>query len=223
MLAKEAIYRAVYGYLVSEDGKESVDAAISGWDGADALGEGRAALTGLCARLREDMAEEAAGKAGREGALRAMKAVIKNARGDAFRGAFMHGGMQCVSDGYRAICLREPLGLPEAGGAPAIGDAVEGARLGCTRPLELPGIGELAASVALHRAEMKARHGKRWASFPASHDFGEGGPLVNAQYLLDIMGALPDASAAWDGLHTVLFEAAAGEAVLMACPRPQEG
>lgn len=57
--------------------------------------------------------------------------------------------------------------------------------------LELPTVAELKAHIKTQKAENKANGVKG----PAKYDFGLGRPLVNAEYLLDMLELLPGCEA----------------------------
>lgn len=154
-------------------------------------------LADLALDLREQMNREAAKSAGRGNARTAMLRIIKNASElrPTMRGAWMDDGRQVVCDGYRVIRLNTPLDLPEPeqkmpNGEPPVNVKDCYPRNTECDPLPLPSIGELKAYIKAQKAEQKAR-GIRASERRAVWDFGEGLPMVNAEYLLDAMEALP--------------------------------
>ena len=142
-------------------------------------------------------------------AYTAMKRIIKGVGGSRpnLDGAWLDSyGHQCVCDGYRAVRLLNPVdGLKEASGMDL--SAVFPASLWNWELMALPSPGELRACIA----EQKGRRGK-------FYDFGEGMPMVNAQYLKDIMDILPDAVAYRDPEspnRPIVFISDAGDALLL--------
>lgn len=139
----------------------------------------------------------------------AMKRIIKGVVGRPnLEGAWLDSyGHQCVCDGYRAVRLLNPVdGLKEASGSMDL-SAVFPASLWNWEMMALPSPGELRACIA----EQKGRRGK-------FYDFGEGMPMVNAQYLKDIMDILPDAVAYRDPEspnRPIVFVSDAGDALLL--------
>lgn len=105
-------------------------------------------------------------------------------------------GRQCMCDGYRAYRLMEPLPLPER---PA--DAGDGLDLDKIFPVSVsplekmpaPDLAELKAYITTRKAETKGQK-------PAPvivWDFGAGKPLVNAQYLLELLTVMKDVRYIW--------------------------
>lgn len=95
---------------------------------------------------------------------------------------------QCLCDGFRAFRLVEHLALPKRPD-----DVGNGIDLNMVFPdmknyqaLKLPTPSELKAYISTE----KAKHGRKYVPI---WDFGEDLPLVNAQYLLDLMVVIPDA------------------------------
>lgn len=139
-------------------------------------------------------------------AYAAVKRVIKSAK-NSIRN--VHGywidseERQCFCDGYRAIRLKKHMdGF----------DAVEGINLdnlmtvdGEPTELQLPTIGELKACIA----EQKGRSQKRY-------DFGDGLPLVNPEYLRDMMEIFPNAAVKSYGINRpIIFESDAGDGLML--------
>lgn len=128
-------------------------------------------------------------------------------------------GRQCVTDGFRAYRLNEPLPLE-----PRPDDAGTGIDLDKVMPdvsrdhdaLPLPSLADLKAHIALERAANSRKHEPQW-------DFGPGRPLVSAVYLLDLMTVLPDAAEIFvyrgaRGLLSPLYvRSERGDAVLLPC------
>lgn len=151
--------------------------------------------------LQADLRKEQAKKSGKSTQTAAAGRIIKNAikvneRRPAFHGAWIAAdGKQYLTDGYRMVRYAEALPLPEAEGAEGLERNMTDAAMQSGQPLDLPSIADIKAEIAAH----KAKH----ADIPAKRrpacmwDFGEGLPAVNAQYLIDMMQALPDAKATW--------------------------
>lgn len=164
-------------------------------DGVPGIGGMLASLT---LDLRADVLQAAVKSAGRSSALSAAKSLLKNASYNSHEnchGAWMQNGKQCLCDGYHAVMLDN-----EIPGLPQVPDDVEKfdldhsisfSRCNIGSVLELPTIAELKAYIKTQKAENKARGIKA----PVSYDFGEGLPLVNAHYLLDMLELLPGCEA----------------------------
>lgn len=153
-----------------------------------------AKISELIAEIKGEIIAEEAKKNGRAGTLSACKRIIKRGKTqyrDALAGAWIDkNGRECVCDGFCAVRINTPLGLEKipAGVDPLDLERLifDNARLNMGDALELPTIAELKAYIKIKKAENKT--GVIW-------DFGENLPAVNAQYLLDVLEALPGAVA----------------------------
>lgn len=136
----------------------------------------------------------------------AVKRLVKNAKKSVRN---VHGcwtdaeGRQCFCDGYRAIRLKTHM----------VGfDEVDGINLdnlmtvdGEPAELSLPSPGELKACIA----EQKGKQRKLY-------DFGDGLPLVDAEYLKDMMEILPGAVVKSYGMvRPLIFECEKGDGILL--------
>jgi len=226
-MTKANIYTAITQYLVESGQVVDLDKLLSKWHTADHPdSSGSLILVDLLAALREDMRTETNKANGKAEIEKAMRAIIKNADAarPALQGAFMNGGMQCVCDGYRAIRLREAIDLP----APPVSDTFnlvpvfEGMYSSCQQPLELPTVADLKSHIKISTADARAKYGRNWKHHVAGYDFGEGKPLVNATYLLDILTAFPSATASTECENKpIFFKADAGDAILLPINRKE--
>ena len=120
-------------------------------------------------------------------------------------------GRQCFCSGYYAVRLNKPIeGLPSIpeDGKPLDYAGIFNPDKMPEKPLNLPAIGEVKVSLA---SQPKIR-GKR-----KTFDFGEDMPLVDGEYLKQIMILFPDAQAFWSSpLGVIYFKGEAGDALL--CP-----
>lgn len=198
MLSKGKIYQVVYNYLVSNEGIENLDDLLKTWTVSDPTkaSNGVPALITLCAALRDEMRSEANKSCGKASIEKAMRAIIKNApdHKQQLQGAIVRGEKQYACDGHRAIRLNTPIDLP----APPVPCTIDfdrifdEARHNATTRLETPTLGELKSYIKITKAENKAKYGKNKETI--LWNFGEGRPVVNAAYLLDILTAFPDAT-----------------------------
>ena len=124
-------------------------------------------------------------------AMRILKSAERNANAP-FHGAFMYKDScgdkyQCVCDGYQLVRFKTQLDLPKAP-VPNTLD-IEGIYKGLSRetPLESPTVPELRTMLKVH----KAKYIGRPREYKAMYDFGEGKPLVDANFLLNILECLP--------------------------------
>ena len=128
-------------------------------------------------------------------------------------------GRQCACDGYRAYRLKEPLPLeprPENAGEAFNLDNIIPKDLRGYAAVPLPSLQEVKAHIAVERAKYTGKRG----GFVALWDFGEGKPVVNAEFLRDLLQVFPDAAEIFCGVGTKLYSPLyvrcdAGEAVLL--------
>ena len=198
MLSTSKIYQVVYNYLINDEGIKNLDDLLEKWEVTDPTraSNGVPALITLCAALRDDMRREANKAGGKANIEKAMRAIIKNApeHQRQLQGAVVRDGKQYACDGHRAMRLNTPIDLP-APPVPCtmdIGRFFAEAQHNATKPLETPTLGELKAYIKIKKAENKAKYGKNKETI--LWNFGEGRPVVNAAYLLDILTAFPDAT-----------------------------
>jgi len=222
MLSKSTIYQVVYNYLINNAEIKNLDDLLEKWEATDptkATG-GVPALITLCAALRDDMRREANKANGKANIEKVMRAIIKNApeHQRQLQGAFVHDGKQYACDGHRAMRLNTPIDLP----VPPVPCTIDidrlfaDARRNATTPLETPSQGELKSYIKITKAENKTKYGKGANKKTILWDFGEGRPVVNAAYLLDILTAFPDATITFSTLTAPLyFSHADGEAILL--------
>lgn len=205
-----------------------------------------AALDALTADLTDQMRRDAAAKAGRGNAEKIIRGVLRNAdalrKGDDINPIKWQWtdaqGRQCVCDGFVAFRLVDALPLPpRPANAPK---PVDLDKLFCKDvthadyldSLPLPDSADVRAFIRAERARKAAdrariaaakKEGKeiKTAEIYFKWDFGKGRPMVNAQYLLDVMTVFPDAKRIYfrrgsDGLLRPLQIATPqGEAVIM--------
>ena len=155
-----------------------------------------------------------------------VKSCAKN-RPD-FSGVFQDAGKYCVLDGYRIIRCAAPLtGLGVSKQTfdteKAIGNLAD-----YTVSLQLPTIKELKADIKI------AKNGVEFGRYHIEYigrkivvlyDFGYGLPLVNAEYLLTMLEALPDCEAfAVPGMtsHPVYFRSGNDDGILLPVHKRQE-
>lgn len=128
------------------------------------------------------------------------KAIVRMMRKNApphFNGAFVDGGKQCFSDGYRLIRLATPIPFCsrpktlDAGNV--IGDTAE-----YSVKLELPTAKELKQAIKLAKHGVDSGRIHTLTSFKQKtyfYDFGCGLPHVNPAFLLEMLECLPNCAA----------------------------
>lgn len=177
---------------------------------------------GVLMQLQRDALHEMQRKDGRGNQLAGAKSLLKVAKKAGrvdLQGVWVDGeGRQCMCTGYHAARLLQPLE-----GLPCVPSEVDPLKLDniITGPkaqeLPLPSVADLKAHIVQEKAENPDKYkGKRAA--PVLYDFGDGKPLVNAQYLLDLLQLLPECTATWDESPNciIMFNAQEGDGCL--CP-----
>lgn len=186
-----------------------------------------AQLSALVIDLRETIAIEEEAKRGRAAPYAAVKrickrAVERNRHRPSMRGAWIDvDGKQCLCDGMTGVRLNSPFKLtvapePECGERFDLDSVIRPIRLNGIALKSLPA--EVRAKIKSDRAEYKASGRSKYESFVSTYDFGAGLPLVNAEYLLDLLELFPDCEiyAHDNPCYPIYFKSASGEAVL--CP-----
>lgn len=179
-------------------------------------------VLGVLMQLQRDALHEMQHKAGRGSQLSGAKSLLKVAKKGCrkdLQGTWVDGeGRQCMCTGYHAARLTNHLE-----GLPCVPSEVDPLNLDniITGPkaqeLPLPSVAELKAHIAQEKAENPDKYkGKRAA--PVLYDFGDSKPIVNAQYLLDLLQLLPECAATWDGnpKSIIMFNSQDGDGCL--CP-----
>lgn len=140
-----------------------------------------------------------------------------------FAGAFLdEQGRQCVTDGFILLRLNKPSNVLEwaqTPNDPHVYDTIPAmlSTDGATVPLNLPTAAEVCAKIASDRAKFKASSRSKYEDFSTCYNWGDGLPMVNALYLLDILEALPGCTAACrpDEPSCVYFHSPDGDALIM--------
>lgn len=134
--------------------------------------------------LRKDIRLESAKVSGKLDRVKALDKIIKTIpefRREQMAGTFENAGFWCVCDGVRGVALAEKPDLPEVAGMDL---------LKCfgsyNFSMALPEISELKAHIKIEKAAHKGEKG-----YTVKYDFGEGLPMVNAEFLLDMMQIFP--------------------------------
>lgn len=177
-------------------------------------------LDALAADLAEMVRMEYARSGGTANATKTISALLKaNKKSSPTETSFNYAwfdeeGRQCVCDGYRAFRLKEALPLEErpadAGKHFEIEKIFPGNLKDEYAPIPLPDAKEVKAFIAIERAAKKGKREMVW-------DFGNGLPAVNANFLLDLLNVLPDATEIYckDFVHPLYAKSERGDALLM--------
>ncbi len=140
-----------------------------------------------------------------------------------FAGAFLdEQGRQCITDGFTLLRLNKPSNAlqwaPQPNDSHVYDTIPELLNAdGATVTLNLPTAAEVRAKIASDKAKFKASSPPKYEIFSTCFSWGDGLPLVNALYLLDILEALPGCTAACrpGELSCVYFHSPDGDALIM--------
>ena len=140
-----------------------------------------------------------------------------------FAGAFLdEQGRQYITDGVTLLRLNTP--STELQWAPPPNDPHVYDTMpellnsdGATVTLNLPTAAEVRAKIASDKAKFKASSRSKYEDFSTCYNWGDGLPMVNALYLLDILEALPSCTTACrpNELSCVYFHSPDGDALIM--------
>lgn len=172
--------------------------------------------------LEEQVRREYAASTGKANCARAMREILKVAKAECPSVALHYAwidseGRQCVCDGYRWVRLKNPVPLeerPEDAGTPMNLDKIVPDVRYDYSTIPLPTRAVLKAFIATE----KALHGRKYE--PIWYVVDEK-VAVNAQYLLTLIEALPDAAEIYynntrDGWKNPLYiQSVSGDAVLL--------
>lgn len=191
-------------------------------------------LSSLVIDLRETIVTEEEHKRGRAAPYAAAKRICKrtvdhNGHRPSAQGAWIDAeGKQCLCDGMTGVRLNSPFKLtvapePECGERFDLDAVIRPIRLNSVALKSLPA--EVRAKIKSDRAEYKASGRSKYESFVSTYDFGVDLPLVNAEYLLDLLELFPDCEIyAHDNPHyPIYFKSASGEAVLCPIRKSEKG
>lgn len=218
MLNTETIYKTIYSYLKNQQGVEDLDAYLKTWTRTKpnsspcSIGD----LINLCANLQDDIRQKTNKAAGKGNIEKGMQAVIKSASKaniSGMAGYFLSNGLPTVCDGFRLIRSKVPFDIGEPIQGLDAQKIFDGSPREAGTELELPSLGELKSYIKLQKLENSSR------TKEILYDFGEEKPKLNAEYLLDMLTAFPDAKAYYDlrstQLSAVYFNSETGEGILM--------
>ena len=222
MLTTEKIYKMIYTALKEKEEIQNLDQEIREWQAIENLKTELCSpdyqLINLLKLLQRDIAEQENKKNGKGNLVKAMNNVVKNAkkRGQNINlyGFTKEGDYTIVCDGYRIIRTKEEIQYTEqVEGIPAANKTTEEARQNAVNELIMPTIGDLKAYIKLMKAEDKKT---KCVGIPYTFE-GEGEqPTVNADYLLDILTAFPDARGRFTNLISpIYFEGAQGDGIIL--------
>lgn len=196
--------------------------------GGDTINAGHQ-LALLVRAIRTDMAQQYRRddqRRTRDAALRRIGRASASKQGKIrphFAGAFLdEQGRQCITGGFLLIRLNTPSNVLEWAPTPNdphvydhIPELLNSAA--ATVTLTLPTAAEVRAKIASDKAKFKASSRPRYESVSTCFNWGDGLPMVNSIYLLDILEALPGCTASCrpDELSCVYFHSPDGDAIIM--------
>lgn len=155
-------------------------------------------LSRLLEKVNAEIATATAKETKSTSTLNVAKRILKAAasmNNDGLKYAVVHNGFQYFCDSFRLIALNQPLpGFPEI---PEHISAPDYSRIDAEpaeqKQIELPELAELKSWIKSKKASHKASGAK--GSPKLEYCFGESLPTVNAEYLADMLEALPGAAA----------------------------
>lgn len=170
----------------------------------------------LIKELNADLLKEEAKKNGTGNKKKAADNILKQLKNSSKQGGAITtaDGSQIIGGAFSAVKLMEPLPVePAPGNIPPIDYiyCLDNAAKNNGVKMELPALAELSAHIKAEKAN-KNKY--------IYYDFGDGLPLVDAQYLYDILVLLPDSVciASKEALTRALyFKSEAGEGLLLPC------
>ena len=186
-------------------------------------------LANLVLDLQNDLRAEEAKKSGKNKALTAAKRILKNSVKYSPKEVTHYAqeyddGTQCVMDNFHAVKFAAKNKLPLEPMPESVRKSNDLFPIDQSIPrknnykVELPSVSDLKSHIKISKAENKA---VKYSSGRTGvmYDFGEGLPLVKAEYLLDIMECLPEARAYLNGnckdKGAIYFTDGENEGVLM--------
>lgn len=179
-------------------------------------------LAALRADLEAQVRLEIAASKGSVSATRTITKLLERSKKENHRPALHYAwldkdGRQCVCDGFVAFRLKEPLPLEprpdNVGNGIDLDNVMPDGKGYVSSPL--PSAKEIRAHIAVEKAKAG---GKRGTS--VLWDFGEGKPVVDAHYLLDLVNVFPDAAEIFHGagekiLSPLFVRCERGDAILL--------
>lgn len=140
---------------------------------------------------------------------------------EAYSGVFTHAGKYCVCDGYTLIRFNEPVPLPQVPGGLDAAASIETAGALASVPLDLPTAKEARALLRVARAAPCVWSGRVYSSGKGKarqtvYSFGDGLPVIDLEFLVDVLDALPGFKAFAGGpVSPVVFAGPDGDALVM--------
>lgn len=177
-------------------------------------------LRKLIGRLQDDIRNAECKSKGTLSALKAAQHILKTASNAGNKRLAYpwtdEQGRQILCDGFRLARLNEPLPLPERpkglGDLSAFIVVLQSAINSRSERLEAPEASKLSAYVKMVKPTLPKDGAAKW-------DFGDGLPMVDAQYLLDMLTLLPGATLYCTGknplISPIYFESESGDGVLL--------
>ena len=152
--------------------------------------------------------------------LKMVKEIIKNAEynhpaTNSLHGVWFEGNYQFATDGYRAVCLYNPVDVKERDSSTlTITSKFTEAEINCTEKIELPTVKEI-------RKQIKDLIGRKYRSYRVFYRLADNPDLatVNAKYLVECMEAIGATELWYDPLKPkrgmLLMETEIGKVILL--------
>lgn len=173
-------------------------------------------LAEAVAEARAEIFRQEAKNSGRSRILSAVKRIFSISELEKFAGGWIgKDGRQYFCSGFHGVALKNHLSVAECEGLESIESVVAPENLPENYIfLDIPDRATVSGHIKTEKATRKRgqKNGVVW-------DFGEGNPIVNAEYLLDILDALPGATAYFSGnnpeISPIYFRGDDGDGVLL--------
>lgn len=200
-MTKSEIYEYLYDYISTQEGSDSLKKAIFHGEIYRSPVSPILKLTNLAIKIREDLCNEAASKIGKNNVVKLMTKIIKEANNlprQDLHGTFEINEFQCVCDGFRFLRTKTYFDIPSAPECNSNIDSlmriIDNAS-NFVNELPAPNIVDIKTMVKLQKSNCPKNPKFQF-------DFGEGKPMVNSKYLMEILENIPDARFFWNETTT---------------------
>ena len=190
--------------------KDITDGTFQNWIGSTATMSG---IVGEIIRvLKQDIINVENKKNGKSKQAAVIKSVIKTAQKyyknkKEWHTSYIVDGKQYVADGHRMFIFSNPvegvpISEPDKAVTREITDIAQGVPLSVfTGILDVPDRAKLAVYIKAEKAKKKQMFKNMRNVPPIMFNFGEGKPIVNAEYLLDVIDGIPDVELKYNENH----------------------
>lgn len=200
-MTKSEIYNCLYDYISVQDEADSLKKIITKGELYNSPSLPIFKITNLAIKIRSDLCDEAASKIGKNNIVNLMRKIIKEANKlprEDMHGSFKINEFQCVCDGFRFLRTKTYFDIPSApecnGNINSLMRIIDNAS-NFVNELPIPNIIDIKTMVKLQRNNCPKNPKFQF-------DFGEGKPMVNSKYLMEILENIPDVRFFWNETTT---------------------